>query len=147
MRQSRRAQILLAASGLVVVAVALTLWRARGAARLAAEYGLVMAKEHVRASCDRAAAYTALVSPANQRPPEASMWRGEVPARFLGSLPGPATYEATLLNNPDDAGFQQGRDTDFILVVRVVGTAPGAVDVVHEIRLKDTTCRRVPDGV
>lgn len=146
MRQSRPTQLLLVASSVVVVAVAFTLWRARGAARLAAEYGLVMVKEHVRASCDGKAAYTALISPANQNPPESSRWRGEVPARFLGRLPGPAKYEVTLLNNPDDPGFREGRDTDFILVVRVVGTAPGAAEVVHEIRLKDTTCRRSADG-
>lgn len=90
-------------------------------------------------ACDGERAYSRLVSAGNAHPPPESVIRGEASERARAGLP-TATYEVTFLNNPEDPGFKEGRDSDFTLLVRSTGRGPRDATVTIEIKLTDTLC-------
>lgn len=118
--------------------------RFQGVSLYAAESGVAVGLEFLRTTCSVPNHFTAYVSPSNGAP--------VVPAGILGNgvQPGQAGnpltpsnqswYQVQILNNDTDPGFAAGADTDWDVILYVVGHGPDQTQSIIEVEVSEPNC-------
>jgi len=115
----------------------------------AAESGAAAGMDFLRTSCSPYEAFSALVTPGNSAPLEPEGIYGNHdstttdPENFFYANGGveDVWYSVAILNNRTDAGFADGTDQDFTVIIRSTGHGPDGTVVTIDVEVFAAACK------